>query len=98
AIDEFPYAIWRRLVAKRWRRPGTLAGYGATVGLRALREAIAGHVALARGARCDAEQVIVVSGAHQAFDLAARVVLSEGDSVWVEDPGYLGAGRAFEAA
>jgi GntR family transcriptional regulator/MocR family aminotransferase len=98
ALDEFPYEVWRRLVAKRWRRPGSLSGYGATAGLRTLREAIVDHVASLRGVRCSAEQVIVVSGAHQAFDLAARVALDRGDAVWVEDPGYLGAGRAFRAA
>ena len=98
ALDEFPYEVWRRLVAKRWRRPGSLSGYGATAGLRALREAIVDHVASVRGARSSAEQVIVVSGAHQAFDLIARVTLDRGNLVWVEDPGYLGAGRAFRAA
>jgi GntR family transcriptional regulator/MocR family aminotransferase len=98
AIDEFPYDVWRRLVAKRWRRPGFLAGYGATAGLRALREAIADHVATSRGVSCHAEQLIVVSGTHQAFDLAARVTLAQGDAAWVEDPGYLGAGRVFRAA
>ncbi|MGH9886242.1 MAG: PLP-dependent aminotransferase family protein [bacterium] len=97
AIDEFPYDVWRRLVAHRWRRPGSLAGYGATAGLRSLREAIAGYVAAARGVRCNADQVMVVCGAHQAFDLAARVTLERGDSVWVEDPGYLGAGRVFQS-
>jgi GntR family transcriptional regulator / MocR family aminotransferase len=98
ALDEFPYEVWRRLVAKRWRRPGSVSGYGATAGLRTLREAIVDHVASLRGVRCTAEQVIVVAGAHQAFDLAARIALDRGDAVWVEDPGYLGAGRAFRAA
>jgi len=98
ALDEFPYGVWRRLVVKRWRRPGSLSGYGATAGLRVLREAIVDHVASLRGVRCSADQVIVVSGAHQAFDLVARVTLDRGHTVWVEDPGYLGAGRAFRAA
>jgi GntR family transcriptional regulator/MocR family aminotransferase len=98
ALDEFPYDVWRRLVAKRWRRPGSLSGYGATAGLRALRDAIVDHVASSRGVRCSADQVFVVSGAHQAFDLAARVTLERDSAVWVEDPGYLGAGRAFQAA
>ncbi|MGJ3558564.1 PLP-dependent aminotransferase family protein [Streptomyces sp. INA 01156] len=45
-----------------------------------------------------AEQVIVVSGAQQAIDLATRVLVDEGEEVWMEDPGYGGARSAFQAA
>ncbi len=48
--------------------------------------------------RCEASQVIVVNGAQQAVDLAARVLLDPGDTAWVEDPGYQGARGALIAA
>ena len=48
--------------------------------------------------RVDPSQVIVVSGAQQAFDLAARVLLDPGDLAAVEDPGYRGARAALLAA
>jgi GntR family transcriptional regulator / MocR family aminotransferase len=41
--------------------------------------------------------VIVVSGAQQALDLIARLLLDSGDSVLVEEPSYRGAHVAFEA-
>jgi GntR family transcriptional regulator/MocR family aminotransferase len=63
-----------------------------------LRESIAHYLNSARGVRCDADQILVVSGTQQSLDLCARLLLSEGDSTVVEDPGYIGAGRVLEAA
>ena len=53
---------------------------------------------LSRGVRCSSEQIIVTSGAQQALDLLARVLLDPGDEVWMEDPGYPGASQAFQSA
>jgi len=47
---------------------------------------------------CDPEQVIVLSGAQGALDLAARMLLDPDDAVWMEEPGYLGARGALLAA
>ncbi len=43
-------------------------------------------------------QVIVTSGAQQALDLVARLLIDPGDPVWMEDPGYPGAVFALRAA
>ena len=97
ALDEFPYRLWARLVARRWRHPPAL-GYGDPAGFAPLRRAVAGYVASARGVRCSAEQVVIVSGAQHGLDLAARLLVDPGDSAWVEDPGYPGARTAFLGA
>jgi GntR family transcriptional regulator / MocR family aminotransferase len=97
ALDRFPMRVWSRLVHRRLRRPPPL-GYGDPAGYPPLRSAIAEYVSAARGARCTAEQVIVVSGSQQGVDLAARVLLDPGDEVWMEDPGYPGARAALLAA
>src|SRR5262249_20717669 len=65
---------------------------------RRLREAIASYVGVARGVRCQLEQVIIINGSQQAIDLAARVLTDPGDFAVIEDPGYLGARSALEAA
>lgn len=65
-----------------------LLGYGPAVGLDALREALARHVALTRGMACGPEQVVVVNGPLQALELIVRVLLEPGDTVWLEDPGH----------
>ncbi len=99
AFDAFPFQLWARLMTRHWRRPSReLLGYGAPAGYRPLREAIAAQLAATRGVRCDAEQVLIVAGSQQALDLASRVLLDEGDVVWIEDPGYLGARGALVAA
>jgi GntR family transcriptional regulator/MocR family aminotransferase len=40
----------------------------------------------------------VTSGAQQAVDLAARLLLDPGDRVWLEDPGYVGLRGPLVAA
>jgi GntR family transcriptional regulator/MocR family aminotransferase len=55
-------------------------------------------VAISRQVHCSPEQIIIVAGAQGAFNLAAQVLLDEGDSIWMEDPGYFGARGAFLGA
>jgi GntR family transcriptional regulator/MocR family aminotransferase len=98
ALDEFPMDIWRRLTDRRLRTASveTLA-YEDPQGFRPLREAIAAHLAAARGARCAPEQIIVVSGSQQAISIVAEALLDPGDAVLFEDPGYFAARAVFEA-
>jgi GntR family transcriptional regulator/MocR family aminotransferase len=99
ALDELPLEIWGRLVARHFRRaPQELLGHGDSAGYWPLREAIATYAGVARGVRCRPSQVIVVNGSQQAIDLAARVLLDPGDRAAVENPGYLGARSALQAA
>jgi GntR family transcriptional regulator / MocR family aminotransferase len=96
---EFPFELWARLLAKSWRRPSqALAAGGAPGGYMPLRKAIADYLRLLRGVRCEAEQVIVVSGTRQGLDLVGRLLLTAGDQVWLEDPGYPGLRGPLAAA
>ncbi|MNZ35948.1 HTH-type transcriptional regulatory protein GabR [compost metagenome] len=98
AFDEFPLAVWRRLLNRHLRQPSkALLGYGELKGLERLRQAIAEYVCDARGIDCDAGQVVVVSGAQQALNLLAMLLLDPQDSVWMEDPGHIAARIAFQA-
>jgi len=98
AVDAFPAELWSRLTARRWRGGGVFLGHAATAGDDALRNAIAAYVTSSRGARCTPEQIFIVSGAQQALDLAARVLVEPDDDVWIEDPGYAGARAALAGA
>lgn len=85
----FPKDAWRQCVLHALRQSARSRGlYGPAEGIAELREAIARHVAFARGVRCAAEDVIVTSGAQQALDLVARVLVERGCTVAVEEPGY----------
>jgi GntR family transcriptional regulator/MocR family aminotransferase len=88
---EFPFELWARLLAKTWRRPpqALLTG-GEPGGFRPLRAAIADYLAVTRAVRCEADQVLIVSGIRQALDICARLLLEPDDPVWVENPGYPG--------
>jgi GntR family transcriptional regulator / MocR family aminotransferase len=95
-VDRFPLKIWHRLVARHSRRfDPSLLHYGAPMGLLRLREQIAAYLRTARAVRCEADQIMIVSGSQQALDLTARTLLDPGSPVWLEEPGYFGARKAF---
>ena len=99
ALDDFPFAAWSRLVARHSRRlPRRLMKYGSPMGDLPLRQALASYVGIARGVRCEPEQIMVVSGSQQALEIAARVLLDPGQAAWVEEPGYGGARDALTLA
>lgn len=99
SVDLFPVKLWRRMVADRISPSSrSLFGYGEPAGYRSLRKAIAAYVGEARAVRAEEEQVIVVSGSQQAFDLVARMLLDPGARVLVEEPGYRGARAALLAS
>ncbi len=93
----------RRLTNSRWHngrasRPSTGASSASTcwahpdpLGYRPLREAIASHLRTNRGIACTGEQICVVAGAQQAFQLIGGALLDPGDKLWFENPGAIGA-------
>ena len=98
ALDLFPTTLWAQLAARRWRRASMhfLLGCG-SMGHEPLREAVADYLSTSRGVKCGPEQIAIVSGVQEALDLTARLFLSPGDQVSMEDPGYVGARMVFEA-
>jgi GntR family transcriptional regulator/MocR family aminotransferase len=99
ALDRFPFKIWSRLVARHGRsaRAGFLT-YGPSLGDASFRATVAAYLRTSRGVRCEAEQVMAVSGSQHALALAARVLLDPGSRVWIEEPGYSGARDALALA
>jgi GntR family transcriptional regulator/MocR family aminotransferase len=96
AVDHFPLAIWSRLVARHCRAITKASMvYGSALGPLAFRQTVAAYLRTARAVRCEAEQVMVVSGSQQALEITARVLLDPGQSAWVEEPGYRGAREAL---
>ncbi len=98
AIDAFPVALWSRLLSRRWRGGSVPLGYSEPGGAQPLRAAVASYLSTSRAVRCDPSQVFIASGTQQAVDLAIRLIMSPGDAVWIESPGYPGARAAIEGA
>jgi GntR family transcriptional regulator / MocR family aminotransferase len=89
ASDQFPLHIWSNLVARHARNMTARSfHYGDQTGSMHLREMIASYLRTSRSLRCEAEQIMVVSGSQQALELSARVLLDPGSPVWIEEPGY----------
>lgn len=88
-LDARAMAAWSRSTRRALRRLGPEHfGYADPQGDPTLRAAIAEYLRAARGVVCEPGQVIVTSGAQNAVDIAARVLLSPGAPVWIEDPHY----------
>lgn len=98
----FPLPVWRRLVSAELRlgANGGLGRHGSgpydDPGHPRLQEEIARYLGLSRSVVAGAGDVVVTTGAQQALDLVARVLLEPGAVVAVEDPGYTAAHRVFE--
>jgi GntR family transcriptional regulator / MocR family aminotransferase len=89
AFEHFPLQLWNRLLTRQARRTQAKSlKYGDHMGLSTLREVIAAHIRTARAVRCEAHQIMIVSGSQLGLEIATRALLDPGSRVWVEDPGY----------
>lgn len=94
----FPHQAWRWLMARALRvAEKAERAYHHPAGQRSLRAAIAHHVGISRGIAASADDIVVSSGTQQALGILARVLLSPGDRVVVEDPGYPPPRQLFQS-
>jgi GntR family transcriptional regulator / MocR family aminotransferase len=94
--DARTVALWRQAVSRAAANP--LVDYPDPAGLLTLRTLLATHLREQRGVIADPEDIVIVGGAQQAIDLAARVLCDRGTAIGIEDPGYQGTRQAFLAA
>ena len=99
----FPFDVFRRVSARQLRglerKPPSNRSPQGNQGSYALRAAIAKHIAVTRAVACQPEDIVVTSGAQQAFDLLARILVTPGQTtVAIEDPHYPPMRVAFAAA
>jgi GntR family transcriptional regulator/MocR family aminotransferase len=93
---EFPSAIWARCL----RRTAAKAGQtpGAEINRPRLRQALRDYLVQSRGVQAEPEQIFILPTAQAALSLIAALVITPGDRVQTEDPGYPGAAAAFRSA
>jgi GntR family transcriptional regulator / MocR family aminotransferase len=98
-LDARTIEAWRKINQRAIRNFDTIhRGYSDARGLTELRQSICEYLGVLRGVYAEPEQVIITTGTQHGIDIATRVLLSPGDEVWVEDPGYLMTRYALEAA
>ncbi len=99
ALEEFPMMEWRRLLLRHCRTDqAELLDYASDLrGNPKLRQAICSYLGRSRAVNCTTDQIVIINGSQQAIDLVTKLLIDRGDTVAVEDPGYLGARRAFLA-
>jgi GntR family transcriptional regulator/MocR family aminotransferase len=97
-FSAFPVALWQRLQNKHWRMTyPDMLDYSYSGGHAPLRRAVAQYLRMFRSVPLDTDQVIITSGTQQSLELCAQLLADHGDTVWLEDPAYWGAVKAFMA-
>jgi len=65
-------------------------------GYQPLREAITHYLTRSRAVNCQPEQILISNGTQQALDLILRLLIEPGETIAIENPGYLSARIIFE--
>ena len=87
ALDMFPKKDWGRLAKEVClEAPDYTFGYDHPEGRLELRKILSQYLRRTRGVKCHADQIVITSGATQAFSLITKLLLSQGDKVVIEDP------------
>ncbi len=95
----FPRDLWARSLRRATRAVAREALlYDHAEGLPALRTVLSIYLAEARGVQVAPEHLLIFPTVQSALAMLAQCLLDQGDSVWIEDPGYLGARAAFVGA
>jgi 2-aminoadipate transaminase len=93
----FPTDAFRRVLNRVIRDDGReLLQYYPARGYPPLREYLAGYL-LRFGLEVRPDEILIVNGSQQGFDLVARTLLDPGDFVAIEQPSYPRAMRVFRA-
>lgn len=99
-VNLFPLKIWNRHRTRVLRRESSLLQYQSrfTIGLDELRQNVAGYLRDSRGVRCNWDQIAITGGSQQGMFLLGHLLVDRERSAYMEDPGYPGARRSWEAA
>lgn len=69
--------------------------YSTTEGYRPLRQFIADRYRKRLGLDISPDEILITNGSQQCLDLIGKILISAGDHIAIERPGYLGAIQAF---
>lgn len=87
ALDQFPRRAWGQIAKQVCVEASPpVFGYDFPEGRIELRYILSRYLKRIRGVHCHPDQLVITSGATQALSLVAKLFLSPGDEVMIEDP------------
>ncbi|MEW6644590.1 MAG: PLP-dependent aminotransferase family protein [Pseudomonadota bacterium] len=99
AEETFPATLLARIRSHAVRAEARAAPiYPDPRGEHELRREIAAYLAVARGIECSPSQIIITGGYSSGLGLALRALGLEGQTAWIEDPGFPFTRRGLELA
>lgn len=99
ALDAFPRKLWAKLGCRVLKSAtANDMSYPDPLGLMSLRVALAAYLNVSRGITCKPAQIVITDGYRGSLDLICRAFLQNGQSVWMEDPGYPAAMELMRTA
>ncbi|MEO0559123.1 MAG: PLP-dependent aminotransferase family protein [Bacteroidota bacterium] len=97
--EAFPVALWNQVLVDRvYDRGRDLLRSVPLLGDPTLRRELADHLARTRRVQCSPERLLILASTQQALGFLSTLLLDAGDTVWMEEPGYLGARAVFQAS
>ena len=98
APDAFPVEAIREISERILREmPITALQYGVSEGYAPLRDSLKQYLREKHGIGTDDDELIIVSGAQQVMDIAAKTFLNEHDVLVCEAPSFVGALNTFRS-
>lgn len=98
APDAFPVEAIREISERLLREnPIGVLQYGVSEGYQPLRDTLKAYLKEKHGIGSDSDELIIVSGAQQVMDIAAKSFLNEGDVLVCEAPSFVGALNTFRS-
>lgn len=87
SIDSFPKTLWKRYLSEalEYRE---ISNYQEERGYFQLRHQLSKYLKENRGVNCFEEQIIITAGHQHSLDILCSLLLTAGDSVAMEDPGF----------
>jgi GntR family transcriptional regulator/MocR family aminotransferase len=95
-VGIFPHRAWLRAYRQALYDAPLLYSHDPR-GSERLRSAVAVHLVRSRGMKAEAGDIVITTGTQQALSLVTRFLMRAGDTVLMEDPGYLTARRLFQS-
>ncbi|UOB16480.1 PLP-dependent aminotransferase family protein [Abyssalbus ytuae] len=98
-LDVFPVNQWKKLLNTYWRHVKSSGlSYSHSTGLTELKKSICNYLNISRNIKCNADQIVIVSGSLQSLYLIANTLIDKGDSVVLENPIFPNVHSVFKSS